>query len=342
MTNELELYNKILFLELRPWINKDVAETKYKELNQKASVQAFGFQPCFQLDFIKPLSNKRKYYYSLISNEAVRFLNVFNTNIVNSLNDNERKYFVHTILTKSLSQKFKEVEKVILENNYEYDLLATGTKSKNTDAKKIDEAYIIQFLKYQLVCIYLEIQETYKAYLKDEAISEAELHQLYFSENVPNVSPIKIADKIKVLTAANAKTVDKPEVSFNKLTADIRDKKKGVLDYNTIIKSPNKFAQFEEQLFVNGYIGNDYIFIDEHGKINKLACIYHVLITKGYFNPLNFEKSNEKIKPVDIRKFLDHRYNAGTDKQFRSLNTNTEKVSDFQSEHYWIDNLPTC
>ncbi len=32
MNNELNLYHKILFLELRPWINREVAETKYKEL----------------------------------------------------------------------------------------------------------------------------------------------------------------------------------------------------------------------------------------------------------------------------------------------------------------------
>jgi hypothetical protein len=268
MTNELELYNKILFLELRPWTNKDVAETKYKELNQKASVQAYSFQPCFQLDFIKPLSNKRKYYYSLISNEAVRFLNVFNSNILGSLNDDERKYWAHTTLTKTLSQKLKEIEKIISDNNYEYDLILPGTKSKSTDAKLIDEAYIIQLLKYQLICIYLEIQETYKAYLKEDAISEAELHQLYFSENAPDVSPIKHADKIKILSASNAKQITQTEIVFKKLTADFRVVKKGVLAYSSIIKSPNKFAQFEEQLFANNYIDKDYNFIDEHGKIN--------------------------------------------------------------------------
>jgi hypothetical protein len=341
MTNELELYNKILFLELRPWTNKDVAETKYKELNQKASVQAYSFQPCFQLDFIKPLSNKRKYYYSLISNEAVRFLNVFNSNILGSLNDDERKYWAHTTLTKTLSQKLKEIEKIISDNNYEYDLILPGTKSKSTDAKLIDEAYIIQLLKYQLICIYLEIQETYKAYLKEDAISEAELHQLYFSENAPDVSPIKHADKIKILSASNAKQITQTEIVFKKLTADFRVVKKGVLAYSSIIKSPNKFAQFEEQLFANNYIDKDYNFIDEHGKINKFACIYHVLINKGYFNPMNFEKS-KKLEHVDIRKFLDHRYNAGTDKQFRSLKTNTQSVSDFQTENYWIDNLAVC
>jgi len=341
MTNELEVFHKILFLELRPWVNKDVSEIKYKDLLQKSSSQIFTYQPLFKLDFIKPLTSKRKYYYNLIDNEAIRFLNTFYVNISGALNESEKKYWVHTTLTKTLTQKLREVSKVINDNQYFYDLLVPSTSTKNTDAKMIDETYIIQFLKYQLLRIYLEIQENYKVHLKDEPLTEAELQQLYFSENIPATSFIKEADKIKVSNALNAKTAVVAEVPFNKLTNDFRELKKGVLSYQTIIKNPTKFAQFEEQLFVNKYIDSNYNFINNHGQIQLLACIFHVLINKGYFNPMDFDKA-KKIEQVDIRKFLDYRYSAGTDKQFRSLNTNTQKVSDFQSEHYWIDNLPTC
>lgn len=90
MNNELNLYHKILFLELRPWTNREVAETKYKELMQGISKEHFTFQPLYEVDFPKPLTAKRKYYFSIIENEATFYLNNFQQIIAGALNEKEK------------------------------------------------------------------------------------------------------------------------------------------------------------------------------------------------------------------------------------------------------------
>ena len=76
MDNELTLYHKILFLELRPWMNRDIAENKFKELFQKNKKEHFSIQPNYEVDFQKPLTSKRKYYHALFkkSNEILSIL----------------------------------------------------------------------------------------------------------------------------------------------------------------------------------------------------------------------------------------------------------------------------
>jgi uncharacterized membrane protein len=113
------------------------------------------------------------------------------------------------------------------------------------------------------------------------------------------------------------------------------------LSYETIIKNPQYFAQFEEQLFANDFISKDYNFQKGKVKINDFACIYIALIKKGYFNKKDFTTKKE-IKLLDVRKFLDNRYNSNFDKQFRTFLKLSKEVAEFISNHYWIDNLPPC
>jgi hypothetical protein len=162
MNNELNLYHKILFLELRPWTNREVAETKYKELMQGISKEHFSFQPLYEVDFPKPLTAKRKYYFSIIENEATNYLNNFQQIIAGALNEKEKQYWVHTTLTKVLSQKLREVSKVIDDSQYFFQQLSAASKASTPESKIQDEAYILQYLKYQLIRIYLEIQETFR------------------------------------------------------------------------------------------------------------------------------------------------------------------------------------
>lgn len=339
MDAELELYHKILLLELRPWTNREVTEAKFKELLQKVKPQHFVFQPAYEVDFPKPLTAKRKYYHAIIENEAIRYLNNFHQIIEGCLNDKEKKYWVHTTLTKVFAPKLKEASKVIDDNGYTIDLISAGSKSK-ADKNTLDEAYIIQHVKYQLIRLYMEIQEAYRDFLKDDETPEEELHQIYFSEEAPSKSLLIEAQKIKLAKPASQLEVKNDTDTIRVLKSDIRATTKGVLDYKTIIKNDTRFASFEEQLFLNGYIDKDYNFYNKHGQIQELAAIYHVLINKGYFSPRDFNKG-KTLKPLDYRKFLDHRYNAKTDKQFRLLGNAPEKVAEFLENNYWLDNLST-
>ena len=48
-----------------------------------------------------------------------------------------------------------------------------------------------------------------------------------------------------------------------------------------------------------------------------MAAIVHLLIQKKYFHKLHFAGGRRLITDLQIRKFLNHRYIAGIDKEFR-------------------------
>lgn len=328
-----DTFQNILFLELRPWMNTTIPEAKYKELQQNLKKEYYAFQPLYEVDFTKPLSARRKYYHALIETEAIQYLNAFNNEMSAALNDQEKKYWVHTTLTKSISQKLKEVKDTIESFGYHLNKFSDSSTNNNT----LDDAYIIQLLRFQLIRIYLEIQDGYKQHLKEDALTFEELNEKYFSETL-STSYIKEAAKLNLTSSSNSINAKPVSPSFEPKAFDFRPVAKGILSYQTIIKNSDRFLRFEEQLFSHDLIDENYNFRNKHGQKQELAAAFQTLIQKGYFNARKFPE-NKVIKPVEIRKFLDYRYTSNTDKQFRDWN-NPDKLSDFVSSRHWIDKLP--
>lgn len=341
MNNDLKLFHDILFLGLRPWKNRNFTDDKFTVLYSKLQKVHFAFQPLYEVIFPKPLTPKRKYYHLLIDTEVTRYLNNFYIIFTGASNAPEKSYWLHSTLTKKIIQKFNEISKVINDNQYYFDNLSSKLKDKNIDSRIQDEIYIIQFLKFQLIRMYLEIQNNFSDFLTFDALTENELHEAYFMEPAPDQSMLKDAPKINLPPAASLYKEKPVSSQFKAITNDFRPEKKGIIDYTTIIKNPERFARFEEQLFSNELIDPDYNFKDIHGQKQLLAAIYHTLITKNYFNKKIFAPVRD-IKPVDIRKFLDHRYNASLDKQFRIWGKSSTDLANFIEKFYWVDKLPTC
>lgn len=341
MSNNLDLYQNILFLELRPWQNRTTPDQKFKQMILELTKEHYENQPLYAVDFIKPLTPFRKYYHAIIENEAIRYLNVIHKFVRDSTTDPEKKYWVHTTLTKKITQKLKEVAAIISEKSYSEITDSHGSNNLAAASIPSDDAYVILFLKHQLIRIYLEIQNTFLAYVHDDIMSEDELLSLYFSHPTPYHSILKNAPNIfpdKPLLNLNPKESKQP---FNAVRSDIREVKKGILSYEVIIKNPSRFATFEEKLLEYEYINEKYEFSDKHGQKQQLAAIYHQLINKKYFNPRNFSLKAE-IKPIDIRKFLDHRYRTDVDKQFRDYANHPEKLAKYIESQYWLDKLLSC
>jgi len=340
MNNELNLYHKILFLELRPWANREFSEAKYKELLNAVKKEDFAFQPLYELSFLKPLSNKRRYYHALIENEATRYLNSIYSIFVGAYNDEEKHFWSHDTLNKVMAQKLTETAARITEHNYFLSTLTNPLEKKQADTNTLDEIYILQLLKFQLIRIYLELQTIFNGYLKYDAYTEAELNEIYFTEPLPQESFLASAKKVNTPAPASQVTAKPQTIQFEAKAFDFRTEKKGIIPYEAIIKDSGRFSRFEEELFSHELIDENYNFKNQHGQIQELAAIFQTLIKKGYFNKRQFPK-NKEIKPVDIRKFLDHRYNSNTDKQFRTWANKPDELADFVSSKYWIDKLPT-
>lgn len=336
MNFDLELYHNIIYLGLHPNKSHSKKDAFFKDQYLKITKEHYQFQPNYQNDFEEPITQKRKYYVALIANEAIKYLNTVYTEFNNAVTTNEKKYLFNSF-SKIVTQKFKEIHTHCTKEGYKYTKLIEGIEDENLE----DEVYVIQFLKTELIRIYLEIDEKFSEYNTGDSLNEEQIYKHFFKEKQPSPSLFSPADQIKTISTTIAIKENKKQETFNAIKGEIRDPVKGVLSYETIIKNPQYFAQFEEELFVQEYINKDYIFnASVHGLKNSLACVYATLIKKGYFNKKDFKKRKE-IKPIDIRKFLDNRYQCGIDKQFRTYQNNPKMVADFISNTFWVEKLPT-
>ncbi len=341
MSTELDIYNRILFLDLRPWMNSSVSEMKFKQDLNDLEKTYYQVQPSFELSFPNPLSNKRKYYTALIDHEAIRFLNNLHKAVEEAVNDNEKKYHVHWALTRTLPQKLKELAQVLNERQYHEEQYQPKTGLSSQDKVLADESFIIHYLKHELVRLFMEIQEAYPSLLKQDPVTEEEIYYTYFEQTAPQPSVIVEATKKPLAKAAPIKPDSVEASTFQPISNDVRPEKKGILPFSTIIKNPSRFGSFESKLHENGYIDTDYNFTNKHGAKNELACIYLHLMNKGYFNKRQFP-GNKEIKDVAIRKFLDHRYATDIDKQFRTYRNDPDALADYVDTQFWLTQLPNC
>ena len=337
--NPLSVFHDLLFLGLRPWNNRSLPEAKYKELVREVTNEVYNHQPKYKVAFSNPLNARRKYYSLIITNGAIHFVNYLKNEVDAAFNDNERLYLVAQQAIKPLAQKLKETNNIIEERNLHWSEIKGTAQLSNADAAQADEAYIIQLVKYNLLFMYLEIQNSFPQFLNDDILSADELHQKFFTEQELQPGIITDAELINLPTPASQVRADPNVITFERKAFDFREPKKGVMSYDQIIRNSQRFSNFEEELFSYNIIDKDYNFNDNQGNIQLLAAAIQVAIKKKYFSVKNFIKGGD-LKPREITKFIEHRYNQNMDKQFRIWNNNPDALAKFLDNHFWITNLP--
>lgn len=286
-------YNRIFFLDLRPWLLAKEPMVKYKILLQETELIKYNHQPVYDIEWTKPANVKQEYYQRFIENIGIGFLNDFQKELKSMKDPREKTYLIQSTI-KSISSIVRDFNQV-----------RTSTPSGG------ETVYVFETLKHQLVRLMLEAQEIKENI--DQTIDE--VYQTLFNEPAPN--PEVIIDAAPISEELPLVEEEKPVYGeFRPRLEDFRSDSEGILSYDTIIKNPKRFAEVEQDLFLQGFIDSNYNFTHTHGLKNELAGIYHKLIDKDYFLPRDFDRLKD-IKPRDIRKFLDHRYNVNLDKQFR-------------------------
>lgn len=341
MSHNLELYNDILFLNRRPWTFGKQSDIKFKQLLLEVKKEYYTHQPNYEVDFIKPLSNIRKYYHAIIEYEATSYLNHLHSEVSGAMNDNEKSYLVHYALTKLISQLLKEVNLIIQERGYTSEQFDLKQKSEPTSSTIADESYILHLLKHHLVRLIIEIQHSYQEYLKEDTLTPDEIYYKYCNEAAPEKAYIVEAENYPNTNQTAQPQQKENKTPFKAIRDDIREKGKNILLYNQLILKPSRFAQVEEELNDKELIDSNYKFTDKYGMKKYLAAYYHQLIRKGYFRKLIIPGSTE-VKNRDITKFLDHRYCTNVDKQFRNWDNNQKELLEFIENNYWLDRIPPC
>jgi len=341
MSHNLELFNEILFLNHRPWQLGNQSDAKFKQLLLDLKKEYYLSQPNYEVDFIKPLSNIRKYYDAIIEYEAIAYLNNLHSEINAALSDNEKSYLIYHALTKLISQKLKETAQIIQQRNYSPEQFDLKLQNEKVDSNIANESYVLHLLKHHLIRLVMEIQDSYQEYLKEEVLTPDEIYYTYFNEAAPKIAYIIEADNYPDTNQIPKAKQKDSKPAFNPIQDDIWELSKNMYSYNQLIKNSSRFTQFEIELYEKGLIDDKYSFTDKHGMKKYLGACYHQLIRKGYFQKRIFP-GNIEVKNRDITKFLDHRYKTSVDKQFRTWDNNQEELLNFIEKDYWLDHISPC
>jgi hypothetical protein len=273
-------------------------QVKFKMLLSEIERASYKFQPAYEVEWPKPSTPKREYFTTIIENELVSYLNDYYGEMRLATNEKERLCLINRHL---------QPIKSFLE-----DLFLLFFSMRESD----DIQYVLEYLKHQLIRLYLEVISEDRNQADQTDLED--LYETFFMQAAPIPAFIHNATPIETAVAMEEPKATYSLSEFEPIMGDFREEVKGILSYDTIIKNPKRFANFEKDLYLQGFIDQDYNFTHKHGLKNELAAIYHELISREYFSPRDFEKLKE-IKPIHVRKFLDHRYQVNLDKQFRVI-----------------------
>ena len=308
-------------------IHKDKRnERDYKDLNNKLKNSiAYKTPPLFTISFAeKDFGAKRKYYKKLIDNETC---NKFN-DLIDSFPENAIEH-EHIFNYQKIFDQYKHHLRNV--DNY--------IKKYNFHRKNIQEenTFVIQYLKTNMIWLYLELQERFAEYGEEDRFTVEEIYKYYFNE---------IIKEIEIIPNTKTEAIISPKKEvpiFIPISNDLthRPLKTNIMRYDIIVKESKSLSRAEQMMFEAGIIDKDYNFISNVSRSNKsiLGIIYFLFIQKGYFNPI---KTNpfKKIKSTDIVRFLNNRYNTDARKQFKNFENDSEKRNELINIEYILQNLP--
>lgn len=185
MSSKLPQIQQLLYRKYRPWMMVDYSETRFKELLSGIKTVKPKQLELFDVEFLNPLSFKRKFYKKLIDSDLARYLNDIHSSVSGSKSENQKKYHVYTALSRTIKDYLNATQKLLEKRELNAELL----EPKNSKVQKgdnVDEAYIFHYLKHQLIRTYLEISEAYPKHRKLESLELEDLYLTFFYELAPD------------------------------------------------------------------------------------------------------------------------------------------------------------
>lgn len=342
MKNHFIILDEIIYKGLRPWLEANNPDEKFASMISSVKEIEPTFQPKYQVNFERPFNNKTKYYSKFILAEKLKAIN----GLLDALHEDENpqliKYRLNDTLNKKLKTKIKDIGKIIKDQQFEPSYIDPKKTTFDVDQDHKTNTYVFQLLKVSLIHMYLEIQEVFKSWVKDDFVIEDFYTQLLFE---PITEKTYIEEAPETINIAPQPITIKPQetqkVVFVPILDDVRPSKKGVATFHDLVKNSRRFGAFEEKLFQNDFINEQYSYCGKQGYKNQLAIIYHLIIEKNYFNSFN-DSEKKKVTAREIVKFLNHRYDVDIDKQFRSYKNKPEERASFIESQYWLSQIPMC
>lgn len=176
-------------------------EREFQMLLSDVKVNPIASNGIFKIDFKRPLSSKKKYFYRLISNDVETELTSFKDLFPENATEPENKYNC-AILFNRFDKYLKDIAKYIINQNIGNDL-------------GVDNDYVITYLKVSAIRLYIELQEQYGHFSDEERYEIQEIAEKYFSDtNFDSSVFVKLEVGKKETAKKSPKPKTKPKTSF--------------------------------------------------------------------------------------------------------------------------------
>lgn len=195
MSNVPVIFESIIHGELRPWLDSNKPDMKFAPMLGSVKTVNPSFPVLYEIEFIRPVDNKTKYYSKLILNETNSYCNRIVELINEDKNEQLMKYWLDATLNKRLKTRIKEVGKLIHQNDYSMIYINPHKLTFDKDSDHKAETYIFQLLKVALIKTFLEIQEVFKYLIDDDVLIEEDFYTQLLNEPIPEKSYLKPVPK---------------------------------------------------------------------------------------------------------------------------------------------------
>jgi len=192
MEKLLDFLNRMLLKDLKPSQTAGWIPDQFRERLTKLKAEPLMYPARWDYRYEPPLTPAHRYYAALIESDCNRCYNHTYTELRTSGNDLEREYLAHQLLERTLSPLLRESALAL-------DRIAEGhpdpVRGIADNWQQPDPVYIYGLMKAALICLYLNIQELYRDYVREGLMDEAGLRKLYFKESMPADSLIHPRDQ---------------------------------------------------------------------------------------------------------------------------------------------------
>lgn len=327
-----DIINDLIYV--KPVSKDERTDLQFNEDIKKIQKQYPIATPIYEIEFKKPLTPIRKYYSELLKSFITKKLNEIITNSKSDKLEEEYQY-LYKSTENEIKQYFHFIREHISNNQLSEDLFKSSSKDK-----KSDEAYVIQFMKYNCIMLYMELQNRFKGKAEFEEMDLEEIQETYLYEESPKEIVIKPYDGITIQYTEKVKQDAK---AFRPIKGDLEHRifNDKIIAFDDLIAKKDQFSMLESKLNENNIIDENYNFIPNKGNKQLLAAFILLIKNKGYLNEFFFP-GRKPIKDPKITDFFSHRYgnNSDTDKQFRNFKrANVIQFKQIIENTYWLDKI---
>lgn len=334
MHNELLIVDRILYTDLRPVQTETKSEAWFKSMLATMEIIQPIFPYAYQVNFITALTTRSRYYKLLIDNACHHYYNEINTETTNADCKEARIYLTEKALQKIILVKLSDTCHEIAANHVDTQACTSGPGDNANSKNAWETAYIYQYLKLRLLCLYLNVQQAQKNFLISPALTVDDLFLKFTGGYQQEKACIALAPATAQPMAPLLKAGQSTAADTEK---PVHRPPKDASGFDPVVKRQT-FEQVEQFLKEYGILDTNGLFIANRKESHhrRLAVVYKLMIKNGFFRKTD-PYLKKPITDHSIRKFLDQRYQVDLKETLKKL---TEAhIEETRLKLPWLDRI---